>query len=184
LSGARRSTPEIKTQPLVCRNEPIGSRLAHPVRQPMVQHRWRCGRPRSVRRQTRRHAEPRRRTQFPRASGAAEFCGLVGRPGGPMSNLVSSCLVPNAAISRATSPWTRWGPAMRRCGTRSSASPPDAHRPRSSLSTAAQRSGSTISTEAGSREFLDAPPHSSAKDRGFESCSLQRRVCLCRAFQG
>ena len=30
-------------------------------------------------RQTRRHAEPRRRTQFPGASGAAEFCGLGGR---------------------------------------------------------------------------------------------------------
>ena len=29
-------------------------------------------------RQTRRHAEPRRRAQFPGASGAAEFCGLVG----------------------------------------------------------------------------------------------------------
>src|SRR5260370_2743175 len=29
-------------------------------------------------RQTRRHAEPRRRAQFPRPSGAAEFCGLVG----------------------------------------------------------------------------------------------------------
>jgi hypothetical protein len=27
---------------------------------------------------TRRHAEPRRRAQFPRASDAAEFCGLVG----------------------------------------------------------------------------------------------------------
>jgi hypothetical protein len=29
-------------------------------------------------RQTRRHAEPRRRAQFPRTSGAAEFCGLGG----------------------------------------------------------------------------------------------------------
>src|SRR3954451_8301728 len=66
-----------------------------------------------------------------------------------MSNLVSSCLVPNAAISRAISPWTRWGPATLRCGTRSSASPLDAHTPRSSPSIAARRSGSTISTEAG-----------------------------------
>jgi hypothetical protein len=79
------------------------------------------------------------------------------RPGGPMSNLVSRCSVPTAAISRAISPWARWGPATRRCGTRSSASPPDAHRPKSSPSIAARRSASTISTEAGSREFLDAP---------------------------
>src|SRR5271167_3128038 len=64
-----------------------------------------------------------------------------------MSNLVSSCSVPNAAISKAISPWTRWGPATRRCGTRSSASPPDAHKPRSSPSIAARRSGSTNSTE-------------------------------------
>src|SRR5260370_26653885 len=44
---------------------------------------WRCKHggvghvPRTLR-QTRRHAEPRRRAQFPRPSGAAEFCGLVG----------------------------------------------------------------------------------------------------------
>src|SRR5580704_5489407 len=74
-----------------------------------------------------------------------------------MSNLVSSCSVPNAAISRAISPWTRWGPATRLCGTRSSASLRDAHRSRSSPSIAARRSGSTISTAVGSREFLDAP---------------------------
>ena len=47
------------------------------------------------------------------------------RPGGPMSNLVSSCSAPNGAISRAIFRSTRWAPATRRCGTRSSASPPD-----------------------------------------------------------
>jgi hypothetical protein len=39
--------------------------------------------------------------------------------------------------------------ATRRCGMRSSASPLDAHRPRSLLSIAAPQSGSTASTEAG-----------------------------------
>ena len=77
-------------------------------------------------------------------------------------NLVSSCLVPIAALSRAISPWTRWGPATLRCGTRSSASPPDAHTPRSSPCIAARRSGSTISTEAGG---IAEPRHSFPKIR-------------------
>jgi hypothetical protein len=47
-------------------------------------------------------------------------------------------------------PVDKMGTATRRCGTRSSASPCDAHRSRSSPSIAARRSGSTISTEVGS----------------------------------
>jgi hypothetical protein len=51
--------------------------------------------------------------------------------------------------------------------TRSSASPRDAHRSRSSPSIAARRSGSTISTGVGSREFLDARAvHSSRGTEG------------------
>ena len=68
--------------------------------------------------------------------------------------------MPNAALSRAISPWTRWGPATLRCGTRSSASAPDAHTPRSSPSIAARRSRSTISTEAGG---IAEPRYSSRK---------------------
>ena len=63
------------------------------------------------------------------------------RFGGPMLNLVSSCSVPNGAVSRAIFGWTRWELDTRRCGTRSSASPPDSHRPRSLPSIAARLSG-------------------------------------------
>ena len=73
------------------------------------------------------------------------------RFGGPMLNLVSSCSVPNGALSRAIFRWTRWELDTRRCGTRSSASPPDAHRPRSLPSIAARLSGSIASTEAGGK---------------------------------
>ena len=71
------------------------------------------------------------------------------RPGGPMSRPASSCLARIAATSKAIFRSTRWAPATRYCGTRSSASPRDALRARSSPFTAARRSGSTTSTEAG-----------------------------------
>src|SRR5215472_1060403 len=66
-----------------------------------------------------------------------------------MSNLVSSPSAPSGALSRAIFQWTRWVLDTRRCGTPSSASPPDAHRPRSLPSIAARLSGSTALTEAG-----------------------------------
>src|SRR5215469_307993 len=66
-----------------------------------------------------------------------------------MLNLVSSSSAPSGAVSRAIFRWTRWELDTRRCGTPSSASPPDAHRPRSLPSIAARRSGSTACSEAG-----------------------------------
>ena len=68
------------------------------------------------------------------------------------------CSVPNGAVSRAIFRWTRWELDTRRCGTRSSASPPDPHRPRSLPSIAARLSGSTASTEA---ERIADPPAAS-----------------------
>ena len=65
------------------------------------------------------------------------------RRGGLMSSRASSYSAPSAAISRAISRSIRWAPATRRCGTRSSASPPAARRARRPRSTAAPRSGST-----------------------------------------
>src|SRR5712691_3734042 len=61
------------------------------------------------------------------------------RSGAHTSSRASSCSGRTAARSRATSRWTRWGSAGRRCGTRSSASRPERPPPRSWRSSAARR---------------------------------------------
>src|ERR1700730_7495832 len=85
-----------------------------------------------------------------------------------MLNRVLSYSALNGAISRAIFPWTRWEPATRRCGTRSSASRPHARRPRNSPSIAVRRGGFIVSTEAGK-----------IADRNFSSDIGQGQLDVC-----
>src|SRR5215831_8295910 len=101
-----------------------------------------------------------------------------------MSNLVSSYSAPNGAISKAIFPWTRWEPATRHCGTRSSASRADARRPKNSPSIAVRRGGYIVSTEGGHREIPRAADCRRAEPRSATGAAAGADAATARGISG